>query len=123
MRAAERILDLTRGLTADDLVLLRFADYGSEAYGYAVIVNPAFAVARPTIPPPMMATRLEVPICMKCLSVYLWARLRRGRGIEVRHRLAPDPPAEHRELRSDIGQDRGCDPVRAHAATLSVIHP
>ena len=36
-----------RGVPADDLVLLRFADYGSEAYGYAVIVNPAFAAAKP----------------------------------------------------------------------------
>jgi NitT/TauT family transport system substrate-binding protein len=36
-----------RGVPADDLVLLRFSDYGSEAYGYAVIVNPAFAAAKP----------------------------------------------------------------------------
>jgi NitT/TauT family transport system substrate-binding protein len=36
-----------RGVPADDLAVLRFADYGCEAYGFAVIVNPAFAVARP----------------------------------------------------------------------------
>jgi NitT/TauT family transport system substrate-binding protein len=36
-----------RGVPADDLVVLRYADYGSEAYGFAVIVNPAFAAARP----------------------------------------------------------------------------
>jgi NitT/TauT family transport system substrate-binding protein len=36
-----------RGVPAEDLVLLKFADYGSEAYGYAVIVNPAFAAAKP----------------------------------------------------------------------------
>lgn len=36
-----------RGVPADDLVLLRFADYGSEVYGYSVIVNPAFAAAKP----------------------------------------------------------------------------
>lgn len=36
-----------RGVPADDLVLLRFADYGGEAYGYSVIVNPAFAAAKP----------------------------------------------------------------------------
>lgn len=36
-----------RGVPADDLVLLRFADYGSEVYGYAIIVNPAFAAAKP----------------------------------------------------------------------------
>jgi NitT/TauT family transport system substrate-binding protein len=36
-----------RGVPADDLVLLKFADYGSEAYGFAVIVNPAFAAAKP----------------------------------------------------------------------------
>jgi len=36
-----------RGVPADDLVLLKFSDYGSEAYGLAVIVNPAFAAAKP----------------------------------------------------------------------------
>ena len=34
-------------MPADDLVLLKFADYGCEAYGIAVIVNPAFAAAKP----------------------------------------------------------------------------
>jgi len=32
-----------RGIPANDLAVLRFADYGCEAYGQAVIVNPAFA--------------------------------------------------------------------------------
>jgi NitT/TauT family transport system substrate-binding protein len=36
-----------RGVPADDLAVFRYADYGSEAYGFAVIVNPAFAAARP----------------------------------------------------------------------------
>jgi NitT/TauT family transport system substrate-binding protein len=36
-----------RGVPADDLVLLKMADYGSEAYGLALIVNPAFAAAKP----------------------------------------------------------------------------
>ena len=36
-----------RGVPASDLVVLRYADYGCEAYGFAVIVNPAFAAARP----------------------------------------------------------------------------
>jgi NitT/TauT family transport system substrate-binding protein len=36
-----------RGVPADDLAVLRYADYGCEAYGFAVIVNPAFASARP----------------------------------------------------------------------------
>jgi NitT/TauT family transport system substrate-binding protein len=36
-----------RGVPADDLVVLRFADYGCEAYGFAVIVNPAFADKHP----------------------------------------------------------------------------
>ncbi len=36
-----------RGVPADDLTVLRYADYGCEAYGFAVIVNPAFAAARP----------------------------------------------------------------------------
>src|SRR5216683_4489181 len=36
-----------RGVPADDLAVLRYADYGCEAYGFAVIVNPAFAVAKP----------------------------------------------------------------------------
>jgi NitT/TauT family transport system substrate-binding protein len=29
------------------LAVLRYADYGCEAYGFAVIVNPAFAAKRP----------------------------------------------------------------------------
>jgi len=36
-----------RGVPADDLAVLRFANYGCEAYGFAVIVNPAFAARRP----------------------------------------------------------------------------
>jgi NitT/TauT family transport system substrate-binding protein len=36
-----------RGVPADDLAVLRFADYGCEAYGFAVIVNPSLATARP----------------------------------------------------------------------------
>ena len=36
-----------RGIPADDLAVLKFADYGCEAYGFAVIVNPALATAKP----------------------------------------------------------------------------
>jgi NitT/TauT family transport system substrate-binding protein len=36
-----------RGVPADDLAVLRYTDYGCEAYGFAVIVNPAFAAAKP----------------------------------------------------------------------------
>jgi NitT/TauT family transport system substrate-binding protein len=36
-----------RGVPADDLAVLRFAEYGCEAYGCAVIVNPQFAAAKP----------------------------------------------------------------------------
>jgi NitT/TauT family transport system substrate-binding protein len=36
-----------RGIPADDLAVLRFADYGCEAYGFALIVNPAFALRKP----------------------------------------------------------------------------
>jgi NitT/TauT family transport system substrate-binding protein len=36
-----------RGVPANDLAVFRYADYGCEAYGFAVIVNPAFATARP----------------------------------------------------------------------------
>src|SRR6516164_1290286 len=36
-----------RGVPASDLVVLRYNDYGIEAYGFAIIVNPAFAAARP----------------------------------------------------------------------------
>lgn len=36
-----------RGVPADDLAVLRFADYGCEAYGFAVIVNPQLAAAKP----------------------------------------------------------------------------
>src|ERR1700676_972052 len=36
-----------RGVPANDLAVLGYADYGCEAYGFAVIVNPAFAAAKP----------------------------------------------------------------------------
>jgi NitT/TauT family transport system substrate-binding protein len=36
-----------RGVPASDLAVLNFSDYGSEAYGLAVIANPAFAAAHP----------------------------------------------------------------------------
>ena len=36
-----------RGVPADDLAVLKFSDYGCEAYGFAVIVNPALAEAKP----------------------------------------------------------------------------
>ena len=36
-----------RGIPADDLAVLRYADYGCEAYGFALIVNPAYAAAKP----------------------------------------------------------------------------
>jgi NitT/TauT family transport system substrate-binding protein len=36
-----------RGVPASDLAVLRYADYGCEAYGFAVIVNPALAAAKP----------------------------------------------------------------------------
>lgn len=36
-----------RGVPADDLAVLRYADYGCEAYGFVLIVNPAFAGAKP----------------------------------------------------------------------------
>jgi NitT/TauT family transport system substrate-binding protein len=36
-----------RGVPADDLAVLRFADYGCEAYGFAVIVNPQLAATKP----------------------------------------------------------------------------
>jgi NitT/TauT family transport system substrate-binding protein len=38
-----------RGVPADDLAVLKFADYGCEAYGFAVIVNPALAAAKPEV--------------------------------------------------------------------------
>jgi NitT/TauT family transport system substrate-binding protein len=36
-----------RGVPSDDLAVLRYADYGCEAYGFAVIVNPVLAATRP----------------------------------------------------------------------------
>ena len=36
-----------RGVPADDLAVMRFADYGCDAYGFAVIVNPDFAAKQP----------------------------------------------------------------------------
>jgi NitT/TauT family transport system substrate-binding protein len=38
-----------RGVPADDLAVLRYADYGCEASGFAVVVNPAFAAKRPEV--------------------------------------------------------------------------
>ncbi|WP_038975532.1 ABC transporter substrate-binding protein, partial [Bradyrhizobium japonicum] len=36
-----------RGVPGGDLVVLRYADYGCEAYGFAVVANPAFAATKP----------------------------------------------------------------------------
>jgi NitT/TauT family transport system substrate-binding protein len=36
-----------RGVPSADLAVFRFADYGSAAYGLAIIVNPKFAVEKP----------------------------------------------------------------------------
>jgi NitT/TauT family transport system substrate-binding protein len=36
-----------RGVPASDLVVLRYNDYGCEAYGFAIIVNPVFAATKP----------------------------------------------------------------------------
>jgi NitT/TauT family transport system substrate-binding protein len=36
-----------RGVPASDLAVLRFADFGSEVYGHALIVNPKFAAENP----------------------------------------------------------------------------
>jgi NitT/TauT family transport system substrate-binding protein len=36
-----------RGVPATDLAVLKFADYGCEAYGLAVVANPAFAAKQP----------------------------------------------------------------------------
>ncbi len=36
-----------RGVPASDLTVLRYNDYGCEAYGFAVIVSPAFAGSKP----------------------------------------------------------------------------
>ena len=36
-----------RGIPASDLAVLRFSDYGGESYGFALIVNPAFAAGKP----------------------------------------------------------------------------
>jgi NitT/TauT family transport system substrate-binding protein len=38
-----------RGVPSSDLAVLRYADYGCEAYGFAVIVNTVFAVAKPEV--------------------------------------------------------------------------
>jgi NitT/TauT family transport system substrate-binding protein len=36
-----------RGVPSGDLAVLRYADHGCEAYGFAVVVNPAFAASKP----------------------------------------------------------------------------
>jgi NitT/TauT family transport system substrate-binding protein len=38
-----------RGVPADDLAVLRFADYGCEAYGFALIVNPQLGTTKPEV--------------------------------------------------------------------------
>lgn len=38
-----------RGVPANDLAVLRFADFGSEVYGHALIVNPKFAADNPEV--------------------------------------------------------------------------
>ncbi|WP_458759770.1 ABC transporter substrate-binding protein [Afipia sp. TerB] len=38
-----------RGVPASDLAVLRFADYGCDAYGYALVVNPRFAAENPEV--------------------------------------------------------------------------
>jgi NitT/TauT family transport system substrate-binding protein len=35
-----------RGVPADDLAVLRYADYGCKAYGFAIVVNPDFAAGK-----------------------------------------------------------------------------
>jgi len=36
-----------RGVPSDDLAVLRYNDYGCEAYGFAIIVSPSFAGSKP----------------------------------------------------------------------------
>jgi NitT/TauT family transport system substrate-binding protein len=36
-----------RGVPADDLVVLKFSDYGCESYGFAIIANPGLAATKP----------------------------------------------------------------------------
>jgi NitT/TauT family transport system substrate-binding protein len=36
-----------RGVPSGDLAVLRYNDYGCEAYGFAIIVSPSFAAAKP----------------------------------------------------------------------------
>jgi len=38
-----------RGVPADDLAVMRYADYGCEAYGFAVIVDPVLAATKPEV--------------------------------------------------------------------------
>jgi NitT/TauT family transport system substrate-binding protein len=38
-----------RGVPAGDLAVLRYNDYGCEAYGFAIIVNPSFAASKPEL--------------------------------------------------------------------------
>jgi NitT/TauT family transport system substrate-binding protein len=38
-----------RGVPAGDLAVLRYNDYGCEAYGFAIIVSPSFAASKPDV--------------------------------------------------------------------------
>jgi len=53
-----------RGVPGSDLVVLRYADYGCEAYGFAVVANPAFAAARATSILPRCASAAASEKCV-----------------------------------------------------------
>ena len=88
-----------RGVPADDLVLLRFADYGCEAYGYAIIVNPAFAAAKPEAVKGFVRAAIGGPQS-------------HHQGARARHRAGGEPDGRRLARSGDGALARG--PARQH---------
>ena len=125
-----------RGIPADDLAVLRFADYGCEAYGFALIVNPAFAARKPEavkgfLRAVIAGTRLAIEDPARAVDdvltqMELWNARSRTRTPARRHRRQyPDRRSQaqrHRRHRSGpfraIGRSarRGCQIPRQAGA-------
>jgi len=109
-----------RGIPADDIAVLRFADYGCAAYGKVLTVNPAFAAEKPA------AVRAFVRAVIAGLR---FAALKPAQAVdEVLTRMENGSRAEELErLRAVLGDNiltgevrhngiGGIDPVRFEAS-------
>jgi NitT/TauT family transport system substrate-binding protein len=105
-----------RGVPADDLTVLRYADYGCEAYGFALIVNPAFAAAKPEAVKAFLraviaGTRLAIKDPARAVDDVLTQMDSGSRDLELARLRAviSDNIATEEVKRSGIG---GIDPAR-----------